>query len=73
MYIVHVGAVVGENSHFDSVFKSNIVGRRIVSAEQTSINDTTGNCFISPQPTTPPFDLQSFAFEKLIDLKLFIK
>jgi len=32
MYIMYVGAVVGENSHFDTVSKSNIVGRRIVSA-----------------------------------------
>jgi len=48
MYIIlYVGAVVGENSHFDSVSKSNIVGRRIVSAEQTSVNDTPENCFIS--------------------------
>lgn len=44
---MRVGAFVGENSHFGSVSKSNIVGRRIVSAEQTSINDPPENCFVS--------------------------
>jgi len=44
---MYVGAVVGENSHFGSVSKSNIAWRRIVLAEQTSVNDTPGNCFIS--------------------------
>lgn len=47
MYIMHVGTVVGENPHFGSVSKSNITRRRIVSAEQTSVNDSPGNCFIS--------------------------
>lgn len=68
VYIVYVGSFVGENSHLGSVSKSSIAGRRIVSAEQTSVNETSRNCIIYrcvADRVTAPFDLQLFTFEKI--------